>query len=171
MSSDGGTFAFGGATYAGSLAGHPLNRPVVATSAANGGYLDVAADGGVFTFGPIGYYGSLGGSTVYTPPPPPPPTPVVAPVVDYGLSQYQINAWYKVNMCEEGGDWSINGSVYAGGLGMSRANWSQFNTFGFTSNAAYASPLQQIRVAVAFASYYYGNPNWAPDQNGCSGGY
>ena len=40
-----------------------------------------------------------------------------------------------------------------GGLGMSHANWNQFNTFGFPSDAAYASPLQQIRVAVAFASY------------------
>ena len=71
-------------------------------------------------------------------------------------------------MCEEGGNWNVNGSVFAGGLGMSHANWNQFNTFGFPSNAAYASPLQQIRVAVAFATYYYGNPNWAPDQNGCS---
>ena len=71
-------------------------------------------------------------------------------------------------MCEEGGDWSVNGSVFAGGLGMSQANWNQFNTFGFPSNAAYASPLQQIRVAVAFATHYYGNPDWAPDQNGCT---
>jgi hypothetical protein len=123
----------------------------------------------VFTFGSVGYFGSLGGSTVYSPPAPPPPTP--APVVDYGLSQYQINAWERVNMCEEGGNWNVNGAVFAGGLGMSRANWNQFNSFGFPSNAAYASPLQQIRVAVAFATYYYGNPNSAPDQNGCTGGY
>ena len=74
-------------------------------------------------------------------------------------------------MCEEGGDWSVNGSVFAGGLGMSRANWNQFNTFGFPGDAAQASPLQQIRVAVAFATRYWGNPNAAPDQHGCSGGY
>ena len=123
----------------------------------------------MFNFGSVGFYGSLGASTVYTPPPP--PAAGTRPVVDYGLSSYQINAWSKVNMCEEGGNWYVNGSVFAGGLGMSRANWNQFNTFGFSSNAAYASPLQQIRVAVAFATHYYGNPNWAPDQNGCSGGY
>ena len=37
-----------------------LNKPIVATSATRGGYLDVAADGGVFNFGSVGYYGSLG---------------------------------------------------------------------------------------------------------------
>jgi hypothetical protein len=26
-------------------------------------------------------------------------------------------------------------------------------------------------VAVAFATYYLGGPNAAPDQNGCDGGY
>jgi Transglycosylase-like domain len=169
VSRDGGTFAFGGATYRGSLAGLTLNKPIVASSSTGGGYVDVAADGGVFNFGSVGFYGSLGGSTVHTPPAP--PAPVTAPASAYGLSSYQIAAWDRVNLCEEGGNWSVNGAVFAGGLGMSRANWAQFNTFGFTGNAAYASPLQQIRVAVAFANYYYGNPDWAPDQNGCGGGY
>ena len=169
VAQNGGAFAFGDAGYYGSLAGIHLNKPVVATSATRGGYIDVASDGGVFNFGSVGFYGSLGAATVYTPPPP--PAPAVAPVVDYGLSAYQIAAWDRVNVCEEGGDWYVDGSEFAGGLGMSRANWAQFNTFGFPSNAADATPLQQIRVAVAFATYYTGNPDWAPDQDGCTGGY
>jgi len=144
----------------------PLNKPIVGSSSTGGGYVDVAADGGVFNFGTVGFYGSLGGATLYVPPPPP------APVVqDYGLTAGQIAAWDRVNMCEEGGNWHVEGAVFSGGLGMSHANWNQFNTFGFPSDAAWATPLQQIRVAVAFATYYYGSPFAAPDQNGCTGGY
>ena len=40
-----------------------------------------------------------------------------------------------------------------------------------TADAADATPDEQIRVAVAFATYYMGGPNAAPDQNGCDGGY
>jgi hypothetical protein len=173
VADNGGAFAFGGAEFGGSLAALHLNKPIVATSSTRNGYIDIGSDGGVFNFGAVGYYGSLGAATVYTPPPPPPPPAPIAPpvLIDYGLSSYQIAAWDRVNICEEGGNWYVNGSVYAGGLGMSRANWNQFNTFGFPSDAAYATPLQQIRVAVAFATYYTGNPDWAPDQNGCGGGY
>jgi hypothetical protein len=92
-------------------------------------------------------------------------------VVDYGLTAGQIAAWNHVNLCEEGGNWHVEGSVFAGGLGMSRANWSQFNIFGFPSDAAAASPLEQIRVAVAFAAHYYGSAYASPDRNGCTGGY
>ena len=84
---------------------------------------------------------------------------------------FQRAAWDRVNMCEEGGDWNVDGLVYSGGLGFSHTNWDEFNTFGYPADAAYATPDQQIRVAVAFATRYWGNPNAAPDQNGCSGGY
>jgi len=72
-------------------------------------------------------------------------------------------------MCEEGGAWNVSGSQFSGGLGFSHANWNQFNTFGYPADAAAATPDQQIRVAVAFATHYWGDPNAAPDQNGCSG--
>jgi hypothetical protein len=167
VSSDGSTYSFGGATFEGTLTGLPLNKPIVGTSSTAGGYLEVAADGGVFNFGSVGYYGSLGDSTLLS------LIPVFAasPADDYGLTSGQIAAWNRVKVCEEGGNWHVNGPVFAGGLGMSRANWNQFNSFGFPSDAAYATPLQQIRVAVAFATHYYGSPYAAPDQSGCSGGY
>ena len=164
VSSDGGTYAFGGATFRGSLAGNPLNKPIVGSSSTTGGYVDVAADGGVFNFGSVAFSGSLGGSTLSAPPAPP-------AVVDYGLTPGQIAAWERVSICEESGNWHVDGSAFSGGLGMSHANWNQFNTFGFPGNAANASKLQQIRVAVAFATHYFGSPNAAPDQNGCTGGY
>jgi len=49
---DGGVFAFGDATFGGSLAGTHLNAPVVGISVdpLTGGYRPVGADGGVFSF-------------------------------------------------------------------------------------------------------------------------
>ncbi|MGP0032817.1 MAG: transglycosylase family protein [Acidimicrobiales bacterium] len=83
----------------------------------------------------------------------------------------QRAAWDKVNMCEEDGVWDVNGPNFSGGLGFSHANWDRFNTFGFPADAADATPDQQIQVAVAFATAYYGSPDVAPDQDGCTGGY
>ena len=71
--------------------------------------------------------------------------------------------------CAKKGGLEREGLVYSGGLGFSHTNWDEFNTFGYPADAAYATPDQQIRVAVAFATRYWGNPNAAPDQNGCSG--
>ncbi len=106
---------------------------------------------------------SGGTSSISTTTPPNPPSPII--------SSYQIAEWEHVNECEEGGNWAVDGAIYSGGLGFSHANWDQFNTFGYPSDAAYATPEQQITVAVAFATYYYHNPDWAPDQGGCTGGY
>ncbi|HEX4434927.1 MAG TPA: PKD domain-containing protein [Acidimicrobiales bacterium] len=66
---DGGVFAFGGASFHGSLGGTHLNAPIVGTaSTASGhGYWLVAADGGVFSFGDAGFYGSEGGAHLNSP--------------------------------------------------------------------------------------------------------
>jgi hypothetical protein len=165
VAADGGIFDFGGAVYDGSYGGHHLNRPMIGMASTSTGYLTVASDGGIFTFGDAGFYGSLGGSTVGS------PGASSAGATGDGVTDFQRAAWDRVNMCEEGGVWNVNGPVYSGGLGFSHANWNQFNTFGYPANAANATPEQQIRVAVAFAVRYWGNPNAAPDQNGCSGGY
>src|ERR1035437_2864048 len=161
---DGSVFAFGDAKFAGNA---PNGQPVVGISAKGTGYRTVASDGGIFTFGGAGFYGSLGGSTVYSPPAP--ATSHATASTGDGVTDYQRSAWDKVNMCEEGGAWNVEGSEYSGGLGFSHANWNQFNAFGYPADAAGATPDQQIRVAVAFATQYWGNPNAAPDQNGCSG--
>ena len=141
-----------------------LNRPIIAMSSTSHGYLTAASDGGIFAFGGSTYFGSLAGSTIRS-------APVTGGATDDGVTAYQRAAWDRVNMCEEGGAWNVEGTVYSGGLGFSRANWDEFNTFGYPPDAAAATPDQQIRVAVAFATRYWGNPNAAPDQNGCTGGY
>ena len=58
---DGGVFAFGDATFGGSLAGTHFNAPVVGISVdpSTGGYRLVGADGGVFAYG-APFYGSHG---------------------------------------------------------------------------------------------------------------
>ncbi|MGH9019045.1 MAG: family 43 glycosylhydrolase, partial [Acidimicrobiales bacterium] len=59
---DGGVFAFGSASFHGSMGGQRLDAPVVGTAAdaATGGYWEVAADGGVFAFD-APFFGSMGG--------------------------------------------------------------------------------------------------------------
>ena len=61
--SDGAVYAFGGAPRFGTMAGTPLDAPIVGMAAAptGGGYWLVASDGGVFTFGSARFYGSMGG--------------------------------------------------------------------------------------------------------------
>jgi hypothetical protein len=60
VASDGGVFAFGDASFAGSTGGTPLNAPVVGMAATpdGHGYWMVASDGGVFTFGDAPFVGS-----------------------------------------------------------------------------------------------------------------
>ena len=165
VTNSGGVFALGGAGFYGSTGGQHLSQPVIGSSSSTGGYVNVAADGGIFAFGQAGYYGSLGGSTVR----PPAPAPALAVVSDTGITDLQRQLWYHVNSCEEGGVWNVDGPQFSGGLGFTHANWNRFNTFGFPSDAADATPDQQIRVAVAFAEAYWGSPDAAPDTNGCSG--
>jgi hypothetical protein len=64
VGADGGVFTFGDAQFYGSMAGQPLNKPIVGIvpSTDGKGYLLVAADGGVFTFGDATFYGSEGGN-------------------------------------------------------------------------------------------------------------
>jgi len=159
---DGGVDTFGGASFLGSAASMPLNKPMIGLSSSPTGYLAVASDGGVFAFGADGFFGSLAESTVRTP-------VAAAGAADYGLTPAQVAAWEQVNLCEEGGQWNVEAGEFGGGLGFTRANWAQFNTFGFPADAADATPMQQIRVAVAFATAYWGNPDAAPDQDGCAG--
>jgi beta-lactamase class A len=62
VAADGGVFAFGSASFHGSLGSTPLNQPIVgmAATADGRGYWLVASDGGVFAFGSARFHGSLG---------------------------------------------------------------------------------------------------------------
>ncbi len=62
VGADGGVFAFGDASYHGSMGGLTLNAPVVGLipTAGGGGYLLVARDGGIFAFGAATFSGSMG---------------------------------------------------------------------------------------------------------------
>ena len=162
---NGSIFTFGGAPFYGTATTEHLNMPIVghAPTPDGKGYWLAGADGGVFAYGDAQFYGSLGGSTVKV--------ATAADLFDDGVTPAQIAAWDKVNICEEGGVWNVDGAVYSGGLGFSHANWAQVQHLRLPADAADATPDEQIRVAVAFATPYLGGPNAAPDQNGCDGGY
>jgi hypothetical protein len=69
VSSSGGVFSFGNATFHGSAGGQRLNSPVVgsATIPDGQGYWLAASDGGVFSYGDARFYGSAGGTKLNKP--------------------------------------------------------------------------------------------------------
>ena len=66
---NGAVLPFGSATSYGSMAGHPLNQPIVgmASTPDGKGYWLVASDGGIFSFGDATFYGSMGGKPLNKP--------------------------------------------------------------------------------------------------------
>lgn len=69
VASDGGVFAYGDASFFGSMGGQTLNKPVVGMAATpnSRGYWLVASDGGVFSFGEAKFYGSMGAKPLNSP--------------------------------------------------------------------------------------------------------
>ncbi len=55
--------------------------------------------------------------------------------------------WDSIAACETGGNWSMQGSRFSGGLGFANTTWSGFGGREFASNAGQASREQQIVVA------------------------
>ena len=106
VASDGGVFAFGDATYAGSMASHPLNQPVVgmASTPDGKGYWLVASDGGVFAFGDATYAGSAASH------------PLNQPVV--GMSATPDGKGYWL-VASDGGVFAFGDATYAGSAGAS----------------------------------------------------
>lgn len=76
----------------------------------------------------------------------------------------EFAAWSKVAVCEEGGDWHVEGSEYSGGLGISTYNWDYYGGKFFAPTGAQATPQEQIVIAERI------QPN-PPDQYGCAGGW
>ena len=69
VATDGGVFAFGDATFFGSMGGSRLAKPIVGMAATpdGKGYWEVATDGGVFAFGDATFFGSMGGTRLAKP--------------------------------------------------------------------------------------------------------
>ena len=97
-----------------------------------------------------------------TPPPPPPSKPASASNqwVDPVTSEERA-AWSKVNMCEERGNWHVQGTDFSGGLGISESNWISYGGQAAFGPEWAASPDEQIVIAMRM------QPN-PPDQNGCT---
>jgi len=98
-------------------------------------------------------------------------TPKHAPIVHHkrphgwpwGVTAADIQAWSRVSICEEGGNWHVRGSLYSGGLGITNHNWTYYSRgMGFPASAADATPVQQIAVAKKINGGY-----GVPDQHGC----
>ncbi len=70
-----------------------------------------------------------------------PPAPAPAPVQRTGVN------WDGIARCETGGNWSMQGSRFSGGLGFANSTWSGFGGGQFAPNAGQASREQQIVVA------------------------
>lgn len=61
--------------------------------------------------------------------------------------------WDRIAQCETGGDWSMRGSRYSGGVGFANSTWNAFGGQEFASNAGLASREQQIIVAERVYDY------------------
>jgi Transglycosylase-like domain len=55
--------------------------------------------------------------------------------------------WDGIARCETGGNWSMQGSSFSGGLGFANTTWRSFGGGEFAANAGQASREQQIVVA------------------------
>ncbi len=104
VAADGGLFAFGNASFHGSMGGQPLARPVVgmASTSDSKGYWEVASDGGMFAFGDAGFYGSMGGK------------PLARPVVGLATTPDGKGYW---EVASDGGIFAFGDAGYYGSTG------------------------------------------------------
>ncbi|MGZ8734178.1 MAG: transglycosylase family protein [Acidimicrobiia bacterium] len=61
--------------------------------------------------------------------------------------------WDRIAACETGGNWSMRGSRYSGGVGFANTTWNAFGGQEFASNAGLATREQQIIVAERVYDY------------------
>jgi Tol biopolymer transport system component len=104
----GGVVACGDAGFYGSMAGTPLNQPIVGITAdpATGGYWLVASDGGIFSFD-VPFYGSMGGH------------PLNEPVVGMAESPSSGGYW---EVASDGGIFSFGAPFFGstGGISLNK---------------------------------------------------
>jgi hypothetical protein len=109
VAADGGVFAYGDATFAGSLGATHLNAPIVGVAATptGKGYWLVAADGGVFAYGDATFAGSLGA------------THLNAPIVGVAATPTGKGYWL---VAADGGVFAYGDATFAGSLGATHLN-------------------------------------------------
>ncbi len=61
--------------------------------------------------------------------------------------------WDRIAACETGGNWSMRGSSYSGGVGFANSTWNAFGGREFATNAGLATREQQIVVAERVRDY------------------
>lgn len=83
--------------------------------------------------------------------------PLVSPAV--------MAEWAKVATCETGSNWSMQGSMYSGGIGMMNSTWQAYGGTQFAPNAGLATPEQQVYIAVRIEAES-GQAGYVPDQGG-----
>ena len=70
----------------------------------------------------------------------------LAAVAEYYRPKTGVN-WDGIARCETGGNWSMHGASFSGGLGFYNGTWNAFGGRQFAANAGDASREQQIVVA------------------------
>ncbi len=89
-------------------------------------------------------------------------------VKTYGVSRTMFAEVRRVNICEEGGNWHVDGPIYSGGLGWLHATWDAFRKSTWPADMADAPPHMQANAMWRFVWHYH---MAMPDQHGCTGGY
>ena len=108
---DGGVFAYGDATFYGSMGGTPMNAPIsgIARTSDGHGYWLVALDGGIFSFGDAAFYGSMGGK------------PLNAEMVGIAANPNGTGYW---TAAMDGGVFAFGGAPFFGSMaGQPLAHW------------------------------------------------
>lgn len=67
--------------------------------------------------------------------------------------------WDRIAQCETGGNWSMTGSRYSGGLGFYNGTWDNWGGREFADLAGHATREQQIIVANRVATQGYDGPS------------
>ncbi|MEA3018764.1 MAG: hypothetical protein QOI47_288 [Actinomycetota bacterium] len=109
LTNDGGVYSYGGAPFYGSMAGQPLNSPVISLTPipGRGGYWQLAGDGGIFSFGGALFHGSTGAMRLNQ------------PVV--GMTATPDGGGYWL-VARDGGIFSFGNATFYGSTGAMRLN-------------------------------------------------
>ena len=83
------------------------------------------------------------------------------------MPAWEVQAWNMVSVCEQHGEWHVEGSRSSGGLGILNENWVRYGGLAFAPDGGQATPDEQIVVA----EHIQGSPPWWPGRayGNCNG--